>query len=169
MSESTYTKRFHEVLPPLAGQVSVFAGTTTFAVQDLSAIGVTVINMAFADNYPASLAYAGSTTQAAVAGSTLTTGKGIVDSFVWLQADSGADFGVVFGATVGAVGGSGATANQPSLGATGLNAAGACIRLVSGNPAVRYYIHPSARYMGFVGSTGGTGCLRVYPSSRSGG
>ena len=165
-TESTYTKRANEILPPVASQGSVQPGSTTPATLDLSTVGQTVVNMAFADNYPASLAYSGSTAQANVVGATLSSGKGCIDGYVDFTAD-GADFGIVFGPTLGAVGGSGATAAQPSLGATGTNAAGICQRVFAGTTRT-FYIHPQHRYLGYVGSTG-AGYLRIFPSSRNGG
>lgn len=82
---------------------------------------------------------------------------GGADKFIYIYAD-GADVGYYFGPSQAAVTGG----NAPALATNGLNAAGCCARILSGQ---RHRVRPTAKnnWMGFVGS--GAGQIRITVSS----
>lgn len=151
MREGTPTRMLNEVTAPQAGQVAVFAGSTTATSQDLSLVGPTTQDMANADNFPAP------------GGLNLSVG-GCIGRYVDFYAD-GEDFGLVFGAANANVTGN----NAPNLSVTGVNTTGTngatCMRIPSGQYR-RLLVHADTRWVGYVANTA-AGYLRIYPTSKA--
>lgn len=138
------TRQSDFIRPPRAGQVANVTVSTSPASQDLSLIGYLVMDMSNMDKEPA-------------AAQTLPNAYGLIGHYITIYAD-GADLGVLFGATQAAV----TTTNAPVFATTGVNVAGACMRIPAGQERC-FKITESDRWLGVVGSAGGT--ARICQSS----
>jgi hypothetical protein len=120
---STETLASDNITPPVAGQVTALAVTTTASTLDLRTCGNQTPNMASG-----------------------AAKVGLVGRYVTFYADGG-DVGIIFGATSASV----ATTNAPALATQGTNATGACVRIANG--AEKAWLVPSGTpWIGVVGS-----------------
>lgn len=136
MGLGTYKDQVDNITAPIAGLLSAFAVTATAGAQDLSKCG----------QQKSSNVDAGASQ------------LGLVNSYVELQADGG-DVYVCFGATLAAV----SAGNVPNPATTGVNAAGACVKIPNGTSR-NVRLTTGTQFMGYVTSTG-TATLRVWADS----
>jgi hypothetical protein len=134
------TRQSDFITPPRAGQIAAIAVTSTAGSQDLRLCGQQTVSMANANQ------------QAAQAT------PGLPGHYATFEADGG-DIYVLFGPTLASVTGG----NVPVIATTGVNAAGACFKIPSGQNIQCKLEVTTDLFIGFI--TSATATLRIAQSS----